>query len=308
MVTPTIRVVKIFLIGTLIIFILFVGVLIFWNENKTSPSKQFTLPPSNQKTQPVSTHAFDLAREKLRKNKDTWIKYAQSEWTNAGYQRQSASGIYDVNKNIDIWLVNIPDSLGILEKVQIFAQSEKNAQNLLDKTVTLLQTTNIQIVKVLPMNAGGPSKVTLPNGTFDYNPLGSEKNLGVFSNHTIRFIDNEKHVLLAQAGSAISDPNFNRKPILFLNSVTSDPAASFKTLLHEYGHSEEQLHSKPFSYTNGQGKTITGQPDTEFISTLYGIRAGELLESIIGAEAASELILKQLLLNQWITVGNLDSL
>lgn len=308
MVAPTIQVVKVFLIGTVIIFTILVGVWIFWNENKTSPSKQFNLSLSNQKTQPVSTHALDLAKEELRKNKNAWIKYAQSEWTNAGYQRQSASGIYEVDKNIDIWLANIPDSQGILEKVQVLAQSEKNTQSLLDKTVTLLQSTDIQIVKVLPTSTGGPSKVTLPNGTFDYNPLGSEKNLGVFSNHTIRFIDSEKHVLLAQAKSAISDPYFNRKPILFLNSVTSDPAASFKTLLHEYGHSEEQLHSKPFSYTNNQGRIITGQPDTEFISTLYGIRAGELLESIIGAEAASELILKQLLLNQWITVGNLDSL
>lgn len=308
MVTPAIRVVKIFLIGTVIVFTILVGVWIFRNGNDTPSLKQSPLPPSDQKTQPVSTHAFDLAKQKLRKNKDTWIKYAQSEWTNAGYQRQSASGIYDIDKDIDIWLTNIPDSQGILGKVQVLAQKEKNAQSLLDKTITLLQGTNIQIVKVLPTSAGGPSKVTLPNGTFDYNPLGSEKNLGVFSNHTIRFIDDEKHVLLAQSGSAISDPNFNRKPILFLNSATNDPAASFKTLLHEYGHSEEQLHSKLFTYTNNQGKIISGQPDTEFISTLYGIRAGELLEPIIGAEAASELILKQLLLNQWITIGNLNSL
>ena len=207
-----------------------------------------------------------------------------------------------------MWLANIPDSQGVLKKVQIIALKEKNAQSLLNKTVTLLQNSGIQVIKVLPTGSGGPSKVTLPDGTFDYNPLGSEKNLGVFSNHTIRFIDNEKHVLLAQAGSAISDPNFNRKPILFLNSITSDPAASFKTLLHEYGHAEEQLYSKSFTYTNGQGKIVTGQPDTEFISTLYGIRAGELLEPIIDAEAASELILKQLLLNRWVTNGNLDSL
>lgn len=49
---------------------------------------------------------------------------------------------------------------------------------------------------------------------------------------------------------------------------------------------------------NLKEKTITGQADAEFISTLYSIRAGKLLEPVVGAEAASELILKQLLFNR----------
>jgi hypothetical protein len=154
---------------------------------------------------------------------------------------------------------------------------------------------------------GGPTMVQTRMGELN-NPIYDDDTFAAFlqpatSQALIINVDDNRHIVGVMYGG-VTDPGAGAGTLV-MNSSVENESSVFKTLLHEAGHGEEYF-SSPRTIVVSPEEQHVGVPTTEYISTLYGIRASEILAPLIGPEAAAELMLKQVIQNRWITTGSIN--
>ncbi len=220
-------------------------------------------------------------------NYKTYYNNKAENWRNIGYVQGSARLIYPNQPPIRDNLNHIPDPYSILSKIENLQQSGASIETLNSELEIALEEAGIKIV---PLNysdikegtRGYASGGFLPIRSWDSIDIGNQE---VSTGFILQF--------------PTSRPDFAPTPLTINIDQNLTPVEKFVTLLHETGHQAETYGTPYFTYPYSASESVTGQPSTEFISTLYGIKAAQMVAYNNMNQAVTE-ITRQLLLNRWV--------
>lgn len=253
--------------------------------------------------------ALWLAKQELGAYDWYYETRALTRWTNVGYQPGVAKPIYG-SPSIEEALANIDDPTGIINYMDDLAQNNLSTRRLLTEVNQYIENSGVPII------SGGNSPPTttgryvMADNTEFYWPFHDNNTFGVYrGNNYGQFMDAD-----GVRWNATYNPDYNfsppdytptQDPVILLNqdAITSQNK-NLQTTVHEFGHHVEQINPQIIQISPNQNNNLsTLVPSTEYLSSLYGIRASQWLSYTEGVETAAQHLLPQLMLNQWVT-GN----
>lgn len=254
-----------------------------------------------------------LAKADIVENWNYYQAYgAPSRWTNTGYAPNAATELYKPS-NINQALDNVPDPLGIIKNLEQQANSGASPAEILASSKQLINNNNILIIDTPPKP--GEWWVNTPSGEGIgwseglSQPLSNTTTFGVsHSQNNAVAISAEGTKFTFKVNSTFPSPYAPYEgDAILLNRQALDALGAPKelqTVIHEAGHTVESSYmpqvTSNFWGRNANGDLAiqqeTGSAATEYISTLYGIKAAQSLAPT-SINMAIDTMTNQLLLN-----------
>jgi len=254
-----------------------------------------------------------LAKADIVENWNYYQTYGPpSRWTNVGYQPNAAVELYQpstINQALD----NVPDPLGIIRNLEQQSASGATPAELLANSKSFINDKGIITIETPPQT--GQWWVEAPNGQGVYwseglsQPLSNSTTFGIYrgQNEAVGIsAEGTKFVFPSNSSIQLPYTPYQGDAIL-LNRQALDalgPSKELQTLIHEGGHAVESSFL-PKVLSNFWGKNHAGEwvveqelgaAATEYISTLYGIKAAQALAPT-NINMAIDTMTNQLLLN-----------
>lgn len=256
-----------------------------------------------------------LTKADIAENWNYYQTYgAPSRWTNPGYKPNSALELYQP-QTIDQALDNIPDPLGIISNLEKQANQGMSPAEIVSNSKNYISNNGITIIDKPPQNGtwwaeapGGTGvnwidKLNLPVTNNNYN-----SGLYVGPNSSYAYsVEGTKIGFPRTSNISMPYTPYSGDAILLNRNVLDElgSAKELQTLIHESGHAVEssflpQVTSNFWSRNPTTGEwyieQAVGSATTEYISTLYGIKAAQALAPT-SINMAVDTMTNQLLLN-----------
>jgi hypothetical protein len=253
--------------------------------------------------------ALWIARHDLAENATYWADRSAKNWTNISYQPNSANSVYQTNgMNLDQRLANIPNpgNNTLLEDLKRLANTGTTTDELFASAKNAVSNNGVIILDT-PPPADAYGQIVMPDGTITYFPT-SPKIYGQYSGPFTGKAMSDQGALFAFPTDPNSMPGitFNQDSKIFLTPAIPDSTKGISTLMHEYGHlvETELMPTMPATF---HGVTELAHPSTEYVSSLYGIAAGQLIAPT-SINNAVDVMIPNILLNELITSGQISNL
>lgn len=254
-----------------------------------------------------------LAKADIVENWNYYQTYGPpSRWTNVGYQPNAAAELYQpstINQALD----NVPDPLGIIKNMEQQSAAGATPAEILANSKSFINSKGIITIETPPQT--GQWWVEAPNGQGVSwseglsQPLSNSTTFGIYRGQN-------EGVAISVEGTKFVFPSNSNYPLpytpyqgdaILLNRQALDalgPTKELQTLIHEGGHAVESSYLPQvlsnFWSRNPAGDWIVeqelGTAATEYISTLYGIKAAQALAPT-NINMAIDTMTNQLLLN-----------
>ena len=261
--------------------------------------------------------ALWMSEEIVEINSSYLESRVRDKWTNVGYQPGAATEVYGENVVITKALANLGDEAEYLAHMDELASQGLSPDELLVEAHDYIEKHGVPIINDIPDG----DRYIMEDGSEFFWPSGlrgSEGDFGTYSGPL-------QAKSISTSGTQYAFPSewtpedfvLNRDPKILLNPESiPDSAKELATTTHEFGHYvETELfpeRSAMFPNWDPEANKIVGEVEafgkasTEFISSLYGIKAGQWVAPT-SINSSVELIVPQVVLNKWITSGNLSS-